>query len=443
MTGHGRRIMDDVRRKNTGTWDRTQNRWELKKLGIRKTPRQLAEVLGEKVPEGKIASRPFWDKYLVALGKADEAEKRKRSRLQERLRSLDIIIESLEAENRDATEFRKERQHVLNLPEWDTDHADIPAVHPDAKTELELLGLQDDELAIRVHNSHHTKRPPQKGSVKKEVEAYIAAKTGKDKHNIAAALNLFLKACGNITVREIDIEVYRRFKAFLMEQTSWGDTTKAKNQGRVHTFLHALETDYNHPMPWIGDKRHMLEVPEGGKVQYDLHQVQAALAHADGIARTVLLAGLNFGFYASDMVELGDEHVVGGGTHVSKVRAKLKHKRNKVKPVWAMWPETKAVLRFGLTKTDIEREFNKLRTKYKLPEQKALRKTVAQMIQDHAELGEEYALLYRGESRAGTHHKNYIRPYTPAQVAKLDRALEIVRGVFFGEGRAINAPAGR
>ena len=49
--------MSDVRKKGTGTWDFTQDRWELKKLGIRKTPQQLADILGEPVPEGKIAHR--------------------------------------------------------------------------------------------------------------------------------------------------------------------------------------------------------------------------------------------------------------------------------------------------------------------------------------------------------------------------------------------------
>ena len=41
--------MSDVRKKGTGTWDFTQDRWELKKLGLRKTPQQLADILGEPV----------------------------------------------------------------------------------------------------------------------------------------------------------------------------------------------------------------------------------------------------------------------------------------------------------------------------------------------------------------------------------------------------------
>jgi hypothetical protein len=423
--------MDAVRKKGSGTWDYTQNRWELKKLGIRKTPKQLADALGEPVPEGKVASRPYWDKYLAAFHRADAAEKRKRSHLQERLRSLEVIIESLQAESRDATEFIKERQYVLNLPEWDIDHADVPAIHPDAAGELKLLGLEDDELAVRVFNNHHVKKAPVKGGVKQEADAYIDTKKGKDKSNQRAAIDLFVQACGNILVTEITIDHYRKFLALLKKQDNWNDTSKAKNQGRVHTFLHALETDHNHPMPWIGDKRHMLEVPEGDKVQYTVEEVRTALANATGIARTALLLGLNCGFTKADIGELVEaEHVINGGTHISKVRSKLRHKQTKVKPVWWLWPETKAALQFGVTSKDVEREYTKLREKFKLPEQKALRKTTAQVIEDH--VAEYESMLFRGESKGGTHHKNYIKKYTPEQVAKLDAALKTARKVLFG-----------
>jgi hypothetical protein len=79
--------MSDVRKKGTGTWDFTQNRWELKKLRLRKTPKQLADILGEPVPEGKIASRPYWEKFLAIVQQGEQQKKRQASRLQERLRS--------------------------------------------------------------------------------------------------------------------------------------------------------------------------------------------------------------------------------------------------------------------------------------------------------------------------------------------------------------------
>ena len=67
--------MDDVRKKGSGTWDRTQNRWELKRLGIRKTAKQLADILGEPVPEGKSSLNnklvniivPFWERWCSSI----------------------------------------------------------------------------------------------------------------------------------------------------------------------------------------------------------------------------------------------------------------------------------------------------------------------------------------------------------------------------------------
>lgn len=90
----------------------------------------------------------------------------------------------------------------------------------------------------------------------------------------------------------------------------------------------------------------MLEVPEGNKVQYTSEQVRTALANATGIARTALLLGLNCGFTKADIGEFVEqEHVINGGTHISKVRSKLPHKQTKVKPVWWLWPETKEAFR--------------------------------------------------------------------------------------------------
>ncbi len=78
--------------------------------------------------------------------------------------------------------------------------------------------------------------------------------------------------------------------------------------------------------------------PFGGG--HTIEEVRTALANVTGIARTALLMGLNFDFYASDIVELAADHVINDGSHVSKVRKKLAHKKNRVKPVWHIWPET-------------------------------------------------------------------------------------------------------
>ena len=86
---------------------------------------------------------------------------------------------------------------------------------------------------------------------------------------------------------------------------------------------------------------------------------------------------------------------------------------------------TVAALRYGLKTKDCEREYMKLREKYDLPEAMALRKTVAQWVQELA--GEEESkVLYRAEGY-GTHYSSYVCNLTPGQVAKLDRALDAVR----------------
>ena len=77
------------------------------------------------------------------------------------------------------------------------------------------------------------------------------------------------------------------------------------------------------------------------------------------------------------------------GTYITKAQAK--NKRNGVKKGfvgrWKLWPGTVSALRYGLKTKDCEREYMKLREKYDLPEAMALKKTVAQWVQELA--GEE------------------------------------------------------
>jgi uncharacterized protein YecT (DUF1311 family) len=108
---------------------------------------------------------------------------------------------------------------------------------------------------------------------------------------------------------------------------------------------------------------------------------------------------------------------------------------------WKLWPETVEVLQYGFDPVTqrkdykayrgrLERAYQQLREKFDLPEQMALRKTVAQWIQELT--GEEESrILYRAEGY-GTHYDSYVCNLTPDQVGKLDRALDKVRGKIFG-----------
>ena len=417
-----------MRRKGTGTWDASQERWEIRKLGIRKTPQQLAETLGKPVPNGKVASEPFWREFLAKLAKGDEERKRERSFFTRRLDSLDLIISSLKAEGRDAGVFETERNRVLGLTERDTvEEGDFPAIHPDAAGELAMIGRDTDIFTVQLFNAKVAKdEKPKDGTVRAEVDRYVQAKPGKDKFNQRSALAILVQVCGDKSITSLTIGDYRAFLEVLKKKEEWNATSKARNQGRVHTFLHAMETDYHYPMPWIGDRRYMLPLPEGRKEQYTPEQVRAALAAATGVERYALLCGLNFGMYLGDIASLREEKIKG--QHVHWQREKLK---GGATLVHLIWEETRAALILGVKKWTLNNVFSKFKSRHGFPGHKALRKTVAQMIQDHDDLGEEYALLYRGTVSGGTHHRNYIRAYTPAQVAKLDKALAIVRRVLF------------
>lgn len=90
-----------------------------------------------------------------------------------------------------------------------------------------------------------------------------------------------------------------------------------------------------------------------------------------------------------------------------------------------MWNATRAsIQKIELTISGIKKQWEQFQTKHNLPEHKALRKTVAQLIQDN--VGETEARLYRCEGVEGTHGKNYIKNFTPEQIKKKDNALLVV-----------------
>ena len=131
--------MSDVRKKGTGTWDPPKTAGNSKKLGIRKTPQQLADILGEPVPEGKIASRPFWEKYLTCLTRPTMPRSGSGRTCKSgcsRWKSSSRVCRP-----RAGTPPSSSRSGIRpDLPEWDIDHADVPAIHPDAKMNSSCWG---------------------------------------------------------------------------------------------------------------------------------------------------------------------------------------------------------------------------------------------------------------------------------------------------------------
>lgn len=418
-----------MRNRNAGTWVKSTQVWQLKGKKLSKSPKQLSEIFGVEVPRSKIGSKPFWDKYLLIVLQQEQAKQKVNSPLQERIQSLETLIAQFSSEKRDCKELETELATCLEQGE-DTTFADLPTLHPDMKQAGEILinlAGADNELTIKVLNSLAPKPIPKSESVRHEIDAYIESKKEKAKrgwHPIAQALDLFSSATGNIRLQDIKVEHYRNFLDKVEHYPTWGEVTKSNAKKYINTFLKSVEIDHNLSFGFIRNRKYRGKKQVGKKLQYTLEQVKLALATATGVERTALLLGLNCGFYWGDICELTPEHLVNG-THIKKDRQKERKASGEYVLVgsWLLWEETKKALVFGLKQrkaADIYSEFAK---KHGLPHHKALRKTVAQLIQDHENLGETESKLYRCEKQAGVHHNNYIIPYTPAQIAKLDRAI--------------------
>jgi integrase len=391
--------MTEMRRKGTGSYEHSTKSWRLRTKNIKVSIRQLCRVFGVEIPPNERESLTFWKKYLAQLAPPQEPK----------------LIRSLISEPEPAP-IPEALVPILNAA-WQMND---PETSEGARRFL-LQRLQE-RICPEI---------PKKESLKEEAVGYIQtykAKGGKQHYDINTSISFFLEAAGDIKLSDIDVSHYRAFLTILdreEKERKWTPRTKQNRQRHVHTFLKFLEADHNLVFSFIRNKKYRMEVPPVEQTKYTLEQVKVALANAEGIARTVLLLGLNCGFYASDIIELKPEHF--DGTYITKARAK--NKRNGVQKgfvgKWKLWPETIAALQYGLKTKDCEREYMKLREKYDLPEAMALRKTVAQWVQELA--GEEESrVLYRAEGY-GTHYTSYVCNLTPGQVAKLDRALDAVR----------------
>ena len=211
---------------------------------------------------------------------------------------------------------------------------------------------------------------------------------------------------------------YRKFFASLPS----GESTAYNRLRSVNTFLRRLEIEHGVNYHFRHSPSFKLEKPSGKKIQYTLAQLKTALSEATGIARTALLLGLNCGFYSGDIELLSQDKF--DGSHINTARAKMRHKKNAMVGSWLLWPETKEVLQYGLSNRQVLEAYSKFAKTHQLPTHKALRKTVAQWLQDN--IGEEESRLYRGENVSGTHGKSYIA-FSEAQKAKLDASLMAVR----------------
>jgi hypothetical protein len=394
------------------------------------TPSKLSEHFKEKVPNTKIGSKSYWGRFLEYHNQQEEVEKRRITPFKTLINSLDLIISSLEAQGRDASAYIRKRVEILALPEFiEDDLVDYPVAHPDVSHIVELCGKEDDGLLVHLLNGlvQNTQSKKVEKTVKTEAAKYLAALGQKNRRmelNARPVIEMFVSVCGHLQIKEVKVDNYKQFLDKVKKQVSWNDTTKAKNQGRIHTMLRIWEAeDDGVRYPFLGKRHLMLEVPDGKKVQFSLEQLKLALSNAEGVLRTSVLLAINCGFTHADIAELNESHI--NEDYLCKKRAKLK--RKKVQPKWWLWPETKKAIQFGISRYKLDYHFQRFQKAYDLPYHKAIRCGVAQIL--HDQYCEDVARLYRGESVGGSHGKNYIRSYSDAQVTKLRAGLEFLRNL--------------
>jgi hypothetical protein len=418
----------DMRRKGSGTFDTTTKTWRLRTKGVQVSVKQLSDKYGIPITPTKQGSLAYWRKYLQEWEDTQQAVRKASSPLQERIRSIEAMIERLKAEGLPTTELEAALTVAVNTPPHDIDAADIPVYHPQAHAAARSLGIDEaDGYDMAMLANLIPARPkPAKDSIRHEASVFrqrYEAKKHKGRFQVRQAVDLFLSITGDISIHGINVHHYRQYRQAVIDHASWGARTKVNILRTVKQLLKRIEVDHGVNYSFLRNPDYNLPEPDGQKVQYTLEQVKTALAHAQGDIRLALLLGLNTGAYWGDMKLLTPDNLQSN--HLRYARAKLKHKANPVTGSWLLWGETQKCLKFPVQAGwKMQGEYTAFRRKYDLPEHKALRKTVAQLIQDH--VGETEARLYRCETAEGTHGKNYIRAYTPEQVAKLDAALRTV-----------------
>jgi len=392
--------MPRKRRHLEGSWDQSTFTWKLRSsrllplsAPVTASVKKLRSIYGEEVPKTERGSWPFWCKFR------------------------DGIIAALRVEEQKAAAFGQavnEKQVLYAI----------------AAKLVTMKGGSGLEVTVKGQDT-----APVRDSVRAEIKAYLSTHEKKNRHHwyeLRLCLGIFEKACGDVLLRDVSIHNYRKFLELLEADIQerdlelWG-VTHINRQRAVHTFLKGVESNYGLWFPFVRSAEFKKEMPDGKKVKYTLDELRTALREAKGLARLALLLGCNCGWYFGDIEELAPGHLVNG--RVVKGRDKNK-KKNKFIGQWKLWPETLAELQYGISAAEVEKAYNKLRSKFSLPEHMALRKTISQLIED--KVSERAARLYRAEKPGGNHGK-YYSEMSPEQVAELDTALVVVRDWLLAE----------
>lgn len=429
-----------MRRKGQGTFDHSNATWKIPGRidpttgkPIRKSTRQLGKLFGIEIPKSEKASEPYWRKFLERIDQEREETRKANAPQQLLIWSLERLIHLQEQLGRDASIYKQELEAAKNVPAHSIDHPDCLAI-PVEMRELKA-DLQDVILYSQVEPKFIQAKPNKKGSLEKEIETYNALHKGKpNASDIRKSLALFLEVAGDIPLKDITVNQFRAFNERLLAlyPADHNGRTRYNKQGFVIAFLDTVSRDHNLFFGFLKTRKYRFKKPEGQKVQYSIEEMKKAIAHATGKERTILLLGLNCGFYSGDIAELKPEHVKEG--HIQKPRAKHKHIETPFLGYWYLWEETRKALDetgFDLgTSQTIEKTFKGFKTEHGLKDHKALRKGMVQMIWDKC--GSEEARLYKGEKVGGVAGQFYVE-MSEEQKKKIDSALQTMEKLLFAD----------
>jgi hypothetical protein len=451
--------MGTVRKKLTGTYIHASGTWRVKEKkdkegrtirpNLALSVRQLSKLFGVDIPRSEEESKPYWMKFLKAYANYTAKKQGQQSPLQERIRSLEVLIQQFGDENRPAevvAMLERELAEARAVPPHDIDHTDGPTIHPDVRPQAELLETAGhlDDFTARLLNTMAPKPIPKEQSLRQQIDAFIErdrlhslamkakGRSGKGWYSTRTYLTTFAGFAGNIRLDAIDNALYQDYLRHL-EETISNRTTRSNYQICLHTFLKEMEAlDGKLNFGFMRVKKNQIGRPDGEKETWTLEQVNTALQHATGDARILLMLGLNFGWHISDYMNyIRSKNAIVDG-HITQARIKNDRQDYDFEGTWLVWDETADVL-VARPKTALYEAFKELRKQHGLPDQKALRKTVANIIEGAIQKagGEQVARLYRCE-RSPDNHGKYYSKFTPEQVANLDKALRFVRQKLFG-----------
>lgn len=444
-------MVDEMPRYGNGGWDSDKKKWKIrtKEFRAEMSPKQLErhfQFTEGTIPKNEQGSQKFWLRYLKEV-REQNTYTRVHAAHTARLNQLQNEKRIAQAENQDTTEIDEDIRLLGEQSADDKNYLSAKESKWVAGVQAIMGGEVDPFTAtILARSVPQIRRQSEKGMLKPEIDEFL--KNNKGTH-YKLALTTFLEQVGNIPVSKIDTFTYRKWKAFLEENTKGSKVTAENKLGYVKTFLKQVAADHNLIFSFLiskdADKLDLPEPEERNKENeyWTKDEIQKALKALDlpemqkyrKLARFTLLCGINFGAYPSDLTQqyfLKSKLGENGSYRTGREKNFRQGKQEGRITVYSLWQETLeayAELPEKYTYRQLLYHFSKLRKFAGITKtQESLRKTGTQKI--HELFGEPVSRLYRNEGENDTHYKSYITTTTRPIYEILKEATDKIREEF-------------